>query len=131
MAQQQPFMTALFGTPMVSNTSGASSSSPSTMGTSSDGSSNHQKNTKDNHKVAVWWLFGIIILYFVLGLLQHKKFAEDLKPGNVGMNLHNILVITLSAVIGMNILKVFFHKLATLSIPGVSSFAGRMTPFFK
>jgi len=76
----------------------------------------------------VWWVM-LLVLYLTWDVLQnHTKLGEALAPSNVRANVHNIIIITLAAVVGLNGLNVLFTKLAALKIPVVSKAAGTLLP---
>jgi hypothetical protein len=76
----------------------------------------------------VWWVM-LLVLYLTWDVLQnHTKLGETLAPSNVRANVHNIIIITLAAVVGLNGLNVLFTKLAALKIPVVSKAAGTLLP---
>jgi len=96
-----------------------------------DPASAHSENTDGNDKYSLFWLFGVVFLYFIWGWLQGRKLQGEIKPANIGANLHNIVVVTLSAVIGINLMNVFFTKISSMNIPLLSKFSGRMVPLFR
>lgn len=56
-------------------------------------------------------------LYFIFSYAQDKTgIAASLSRGNVKANLHNILVATLSVIIGTNLFKILFGKMAESNI---------------
>lgn len=133
-AQSGSFSNSLGGSSPLSFLTPASNSTNTNTNISANGDagiSNTQKNTDGNSQVSVWWVFMLAAMYFIWGYLQHKTLKEDLSPQNIGANLHNMLVITFAAAIGINILNVFFTKLAALNIPGLSAFSGRMIPMVR
>jgi len=92
--------------------------------------SNLEKNTEAAQSPGsiVWWGL-LLVLYLGWDYLQNNsKLGEGLEPSNIRANVHNIIIITLAAVIGINGLNVLFTKLAALKIPGVSKAAGTMLP---
>jgi len=71
-----------------------------------------------------WWLLGIVGLYLAWALvIQHERIKESLQPANIAANLHNWIIITIAAVGGIVLGKVFFTKLAALGIPGAAQMA--------
>ena len=81
---------------------------------------------------SAWFWLGLVVLYFVWDYFQNKKgIKESLEPRNIRANAHNIILITLAAVIGLNGTYVLLAKLASMSIPGVSKAAGTLLPLFS
>lgn len=63
-------------------------------------------------------LVGIYVLW--AWIAQNERIRESLNPSNIAANLHNIISITLIAVIGLVSLKVLTTKLAAMGVPGAS-----------
>jgi hypothetical protein len=109
-----------------SNMENANVQAPTTDVTA-DGNSNLAANTA-GAKYSVWWLMLIGVVYFIWGYIQNKKIGESLKPANIEANFHNIIVVSLSAIIGINVLNVVLTKLAAMRIPFLSRLAGSFLP---
>lgn len=74
---------------------------------------------------AVPYVFvGLIVLYLGWAILaRHERLAESLRPANVAVNFHNVLNVTVMAVIGILAGKIVFTKLTAMEIPVVSKAA--------
>jgi hypothetical protein len=98
----------------------------------SQGGSTLQKNMSGS-KYAIYFWAGLVGIFLLFGLLQekNKSVREELQPANLKANFHNVILITLAAVVGINGLYVLLAKLAAMSIPYVSSFAGSILPLFS
>lgn len=70
--------------------------------------------------LGVW--VGAIILLFVLKFLSERKDSK-LNPAYIKIGGYNVLAITLSAMIGIILLKVIFNK---FQVPGVTQFANTL-----
>ena len=90
---------------------------------------------KDNMSAAknpgtiVFWV-GMLIVYLLYDWLQNEKLKDTLEPHNIRANIHNLLVVTIAAVIGINGGNVLLTKLAAMQIPGASKGAGTILPLF-
>lgn len=67
------------------------------------------------------WIGGIILL-FVLKFLSERK-ESTLNPAYIKIGGYNVLAITLSAMIGIILLKVIFNR---FQVPGVTQFANSL-----
>jgi len=68
---------------------------------------------------APYVLLGLVAIYVVWAWIsQNERITESLRPANIAANLHNILMITMIAVIGLVSAKVLFTKLTALGVPG-------------
>lgn len=90
--------------PAFQQASGASGSTPA--GPARGGGAGPQTGS------LVWWIVlgGLFVLWAVVH--QHEKVREAIKPGNVAVNLHNILLIVLATVVGINFVKIALAKTA-------------------
>lgn len=114
---------------VLQGTNGAVGDSTASPGVTPGDQDNVSSNTKGAKKYAAYYWLGLLVLYFGWNYLQHRKnIATELKPENVKANAHNIAVITLASVIGINGLNVLCTKLAAMKIPGISRLAGAMLP---
>lgn len=78
----------------------------------------------------VWWGVIFAVYLFWDWFQTRDKVQTAIEPKNVRANLHNLVVVTFAAVIGINALNVFFTKLAAMRIPVVSRMAGTLLPLF-
>ena len=94
--------------------------------------SNIEENTKAAKKPgSVYWWLTVLGLYLLWDWYQNnEKVSEALKPRNIRANAHNILLITVAAVIGVNGMNILFTKLAAMRIPVLSKMAGAVLPLF-
>jgi hypothetical protein len=66
-------------------------------------------------------LLGLAVLYLAWAwIAQSERIRESLSPANIAANVHNILTVTIMAIIGIVGLKVATTKLAALDIPGAA-----------
>ncbi len=87
------------------------------------------ENTRGVEYTTVWVFLGFIVLYFLYNYLQNRtKIKEAVEPKNIAANAHNLAVIFLAAVIGINIGRVIFTKFAAMRIPVISPIAGHLLP---
>lgn len=79
------------------------------------------------------FLLAVAMLYLVWDwfVLKNKKIEETISPSNIRANLYNILMITFAAVIGINLFKVIFVKIAAWEIPGISWVAEKFVVLFQ
>lgn len=79
------------------------------------------------------FLFAVTLLYLVWDwfVLKNKKIEDTISPSNIRANFYNILMITFAAVIGVNLFKVIFVKIAAWNIPVVSWIAEKFVVLFQ
>ena len=94
--------------------------------------SNIEENTRAATKPgSVYWWLTILGLYLLWDWYQNsEKVNEALKPRNIRANAHNILLITVAAVIGVNGMNILLTKLAAMKIPVLSKVAGAILPLY-
>lgn len=105
---------------------------PSTAQGPAAGVSNIEKNTELASKPgSIWWWVVVAALYVLWDYFQTRdKLSSALQPRNIRANLHNLIVVTIAAVIGINGFNVFLTKLAAMKIPLLSRAAGTVLPLF-
>lgn len=81
-------------------------------------------NDQGSVGAAPYVFVGIIGLYLAWAILaRHERISESLRPANVAVNFHNVLNVTVMAIIGIVGGKVLFTKLTAFDIPVVSKAA--------
>ena len=66
-------------------------------------------------------LLGIVVIYFLWAYIsQHERIRESLQVSNIAANIHNIVTVTIMAVIGLVTAKLLFTKLAAWDVPGAA-----------
>ncbi|OLB58149.1 MAG: hypothetical protein AUI13_07495 [Gemmatimonadetes bacterium 13_2_20CM_2_69_23] len=74
------------------------------------------------NSVGTWFPIGLVLalaLYFVWALVeQHQKVKSAIRPANVGINLRNIAVITITVVLMLNVFKIVSAKFVAWGVPG-------------
>lgn len=84
---------------------------------------------------SVWFWLGLFIVFITWGVVQHKsnKVSDELKPANLYANVHNLMLITFAAVIGVVGGKIFFTKLAAVTgrIPFVNQATAYLAQLFS
>ena len=78
----------------------------------------------------VFWV-GLLVLYLFYDWLQNEKLESTLQPANIRANAHNLILVTIAAVIGVNGMNVLLTKLTAMQIPGLSKSAGSILPLFQ
>ena len=77
------------------------------------------------NSVGTWFPIGLVLalaLYFVWALVeQHQKVKSAIRPANVGINLRNIAVITITVVLMLNVFKIVSAKFVAWGVPGARS----------
>jgi hypothetical protein len=69
-------------------------------------------------------LMAVIVLYLVWAILiRHEKLNSQLSPANVAVNLHNIVVVGLTAMLFILLGKIATAKAVAAGVPGVSYIA--------
>ena len=100
------------------------------------------QNVEDNerepaYKKRGWTLTTFILAIFLLYLfwdwviLRNRKVSETISPSNIRTNTYNMLIITFAAVLGINLLKIIFVKLAAWDIPVISWVAEKFVVLFQ
>jgi len=80
-----------------------------------------QSSTPDSLSKAPYLLVGVIVLYlFWAVVIQQEKIREQLSPANVAVNLHNLIVVGLTAMVFLLLGKIATAKATILGIPGAS-----------
>jgi len=70
---------------------------------------------------APYVLLGLAVLYFGWAWIsQNERIRESLQVSNIAANIHNILTVTVMAIIGIVGLKVATTKLAAMNVPGAA-----------
>lgn len=84
-------------------------------------------------KITLTFILSLLAVYFIWDIFiqKNKKVSDVIEPGNIRTNFYNLLAITLGVVIGVNLFKVLFVKLAALEIPGLSWLAKRALPLLQ
>jgi len=80
------------------------------------------------YSIAFW--VGLLVVYLAYDWLQNEKLKNTLEPANIRANAHNLILVTLAAVIGINGMNVLLTKLTAMRIPGLSKGAGSILPLF-
>lgn len=94
-----------------------------TAGPPAGGASGNGGMTSD-HQGILAVLGTFLVAYVAWIFIQRQESVErSLEPHNVAVNLHNILVLTATAILGINIAKVLAAKLAGWKVPGAKSIA--------
>lgn len=66
----------------------------------------------------------LVALYlFWAVVIRHEKVNAQLSPANVAVNLHNIIVVGLTAMLFILLGQVLFIKLTILKVPGAATVA--------
>jgi hypothetical protein len=77
--------------------------------------------TPDSLSKAPYLLVGVIALYLVWAIaIQHERIREQLSPANVAVNLHNLIVVGLTAMVFLLVGKIVTAKATILGIPGAA-----------
>ncbi len=62
---------------------------------------------------SVWWWVALVALYVLWAVLHnHEKVQEAVKPQNVKLNVHNLLLIFLAVVITVPLAKIALTKIS-------------------
>lgn len=82
------------------------------------------------YSILTWAVLFLVYLFWSWVDTQ-EGVAESVKPENIKTNARNLLVITLGAIIGINIFNVAMTKLSKLNIPILSPMAGALLPLAR
>ena len=68
-----------------------------------------------------WVLLGLVVIYIAWAWLsQGERIRESLSPANIAANVHNIVMVTIMAIIGIVSLKILLTKATAWGIPGAA-----------
>jgi uncharacterized membrane protein YuzA (DUF378 family) len=82
------------------------------------------QGAQDSSTKLPWVLIGLVALYAVYAvLLQHEKIKGAIQPGNVAANVHNFIVVGLSATIFILAMKTLWTKMTAWGFPGAATVA--------
>ncbi len=114
------------GTP---TTFGANSEASANLGSLVGGSAQMQaqytqSSTPSSLAAAPIALIAVVILYLVWAIaIQHESLKNQLSPANVAVNVHNLIVVGLTAMVFILLGKIATAKATILGIPGASQLA--------
>lgn len=113
----------MIGGSTASAQAGAAANVGTLVGGSAQAKAQYGNNESNSGSIAMApiALLGVVVLYLFWAIvLQHEKVKSQLSPSNVAINIHNILVVGLTAMLFLLLGKVVTAKAVIAGIPGVS-----------
>lgn len=79
-----------------------------------------QANAGMDHRVVTVVI--LLVVYAVWAFVaMHQRVRESVQPRNIAINVYNLVLITLTVVLGLALTKIALAKMALLHVPGAQA----------